>query len=81
MHAWAAQKPRRKVDRYGRKVSQKKDRVDRLVYAYKHAGSAMFVTSLTTAASFFSNVSVVLTWGGGVVPASVWWKAGLTCRL
>lgn len=50
------QLPRRHKTRTGKDVRPYAERVDRLVVAYQRAGSAMFVTSLTTAASFFSNI-------------------------
>ena len=59
-HVATLQLPRRHSDREGRAIRSFDDRTDRLVEAYKQAGSAMFVTSLTTAASFFSNVRPVL---------------------
>ena len=48
--------PRRRHNKHGHPIPRHVDRLNRLVHAYKHAGSAMFVTSVTTAASFYSNV-------------------------
>lgn len=43
------------VSRKRERVNRHTDRTDRLMYAYQHAGGAMLVTSVTTAASFYSN--------------------------